>query len=216
MSAGEPTKAATLFRSGGTRWTGQSAIVLLIDDGIDSTDHFGRRLQCLPGAFESQLETSGPDAHAFRGASICAEGVEASDLEEAPLGIAPLAEILSTRYASLLPDRYSSFFERLSTSKSRPQIVGHAYSIKEDHYLRLEGRSDLANANRVLPALHIAAAGHDGIGAVRFPGSAECVLTVGTHSPDERIAPYIGADASQGKPELLVPGSALLRQAPKR
>lgn len=205
MSADKPTRAANLFRSDATIWTGIGARVLLIDDGIEKTNHFGERLRSLEGWLNDDVEAAGPDAHAFRGASICAEGLEAGDCLDAPLGIAPSAEVLSTRYAPLLPDRYSSLFRELADSECCPHIVGHAYSAKQDNYLRLDGRADIAKATRIVPALHIAAAGHDGPGAVRFPGTSECVLTVGTHSVDGRIAPYIGSDFKLGKPELLVP-----------
>lgn len=188
--------------------TGAEARILLFDSGLGSQPSFGGRLRNLAPLQGLPAACTAGTGHALRGASICAEGVEARLLAGGPLGIAPRATILSAHYDPLLPVGFADFLAMVVRDHGRIDVTGHAYSVEEDHYLAHEGRAsfdELADADEQLSSVVIAAAGHDGPARVRFPASTESVIAVGVQDEYGRPAAYCGAAPELRKPELMVP-----------
>jgi carbamoyltransferase len=188
--------------------TGRGSRVLLVDSGIDPALDWGGRLVLLdedPAATEA---ADRDNSHAYRGATLCAGGGDATAPDGTALGIAPEAEVLSARYAPLAIDGYADLLHRALRHRGRVDVMAHAYSAREDHELAHAGRAHfalVADADPEIATTVIAAAGHDGTDGVRFPASNESVLAVGTCDEDGRISAYCSVDGERRKPELLVP-----------
>lgn len=204
MSRAPRSPRDVLLGNRSTALTGRGSRVLLLDSGIDPALDMGGRLVHLDDDGDVDRENS----HGYRGASICAEGAEAADREGGALGIAPEAEVLSARFAPIVPDGYEALLRRVLRSHGRVDVMGHAYSARDNHYLAHAGRARFAllgDADPELATTMIAAAGHEGRRGVRFPASCESVLAVGTCDEHGRVAHYCSVDAGRRKPELLVP-----------
>ncbi|WP_194199088.1 carbamoyltransferase C-terminal domain-containing protein [Nostoc sphaeroides] len=188
--------------------TGAGVRILLFDSGIGFPCGLGERLHNLASLQGLSESSTDENFHALRGASICAEGKEANDLEGSPLGIAPRATILSALYRPLFPNGYQNFLKSVVERYGPIDVTGHAYSAPEDYYLAHQGRAEflaLSESDPNLSSLTIAAAGHDGSKGIRFPACCESVIAVGVHGSDLRPASYCGVASQVRKPELLVP-----------
>lgn len=192
-----------LFGKDSPRWRGRGAGIALLDSGIGAAPGFGSRLvNRMREQGETPRSLSG-NAHALRVASICAEGDEVG---ASPLGIAPAATVLTAAYAPLVPlgiPDWLNAHHGLSL-----HILGLPWSAPENAALALLGRASIASLTSKV--LVVAAAGHDGVDTLRFPGTCTEALTVGVCDAQGKVLQACGTDAEERKPELMVPAGPFM------
>lgn len=187
--------------------TGRGVRVVLFDSGIGSAPGLGERLTNLA---QTQGEVEGSlsgNAHALRGAAICAEGEEANELQGGPVGIASEATVFSALHEHAFSAGLVSFMQQLVLQQGPIHVTAHAHSARDDLHSILEGRADLTllgDADPSIRSVVIASAGHDAERGVRFPASAESAVAVGVCDESGKPTDYCSVSPEARKPELLV------------
>ncbi|MGC3987813.1 MAG: carbamoyltransferase C-terminal domain-containing protein [Pseudorhodoferax sp.] len=189
------------FGDASPRWRGRGACIALLDSGIGTAPGFGTRLVNEMGSQYAEPVSLPGNSHALRVASLCAEGDEIGETPGGPLGLAPETRVLSAAYAPLLPLGIPEWAAR--PRECRLRILGLPWSAAETPELAHPGRASIGAVTESM--LVVAAAGHDGRGRLRFPGTSTEALTVGMCDAEGRKVDACGADEADRKPELLVP-----------
>jgi carbamoyltransferase len=189
-----------IFGTQALRLRGRGACIALLDSGIGEPIGLGTRLTNEMSMQDAPPRSLRGDSHALRVASICAEGDEIDDGAGGALGIAPEACIVSALYEPLVPFGIADWVRK--PRAIAPHILGLPWSAAEPLLLAHAGRSAIASLTESV--LVVAAAGHDGPGKLRFPGTCTEALTVGICDQQGRRVNACGAEEADRKPELLV------------
>jgi carbamoyltransferase len=202
--------ADALFQGGRPRQTGRGIHILLLDVGMPDGHDFGGRLRRTDSTPGSAVD----DSHAYRGASICAEGTEAAALAEGALGVASEALLLCSNFRAL-NDEYGGHIRDVAKRLGPIHVVGCPFSGLESYGRLIGSRVALTAATEDDHGpVVVAAVGHDGAGVIRFPAAAPATLSVGVADADCQPSRYCGRDAERRAPALMIPDGAYKARLP--
>lgn len=183
--------------------TGTGVSVLLLDclaalKGPFSSSRFLNLAETHQGLSVETAEST----HALRVASISSGDTTESGAWSG--GIAPGSKVYFASHEALAPNRFRELVTQLNGEGACLNIVAVPWSVPEDSYLSSQGRVEFSSIYTVDKALIVAAAGHDGIGKLRFPATCEHVLSVGVYRENGEKLAYSGTSLYRRKPELVV------------
>jgi carbamoyltransferase len=171
--------------------TGQAVNVVLVEEGTPNLS----LIRHLNIEFCTKIDMKN-NQHANKIAALIASQ---------DLGIAPNINLFCLNHTVIYENKFYDTMQRIVQDYGKVDISVHAYSgIPSPKLSELsEASFRKCQLNKDTQHLMIAAAGHDGLGVVRYPACLPYVLAVGVSQGDRRCY-FSGHNSNIRKPELLV------------
>jgi hypothetical protein len=191
------TAAAYFFSDRLQHLTGRSINVVLVEEGTPNLSLIRNLNTHYSTKTVPQLSK-----HANKIASLVASQ---------ELGIAPDINLFCLNHSVIYENRFKECIQNIVEDYGKVDLSIHAYSGIPSPLLFELSESSFRDCQRNKDTQHliIAAAGHDGLGLVRYPACLPYVLAVGV-CQDSHMCHFSGYNLNIRKPELLVENNTYL------